>query len=346
MVDKYKQAGVNIDAGNSFVDLIKPLIKKTHRHGVLTGIGGYGGLFALDTKEYKEPTLVSATDGVGTKLRLAIELDKYDTIGHDLVAMCVNDIACLGAKPLFFLDYLATGQLKPEKHQDIIKGIAHACQATKCSLIGGETAEMPDMYAAQDFDLAGFAVGIVDRSHIIDGTEVRLGNTIIGLGSSGFHSNGYSLVRKIIKDHKLNLEQSLPEMDKSLGDLVLEPTKLYSPILIRLLHEFKINSIAHITGGGFLDNIPRVLPSGVKACINKHTWEMPALMQHFQQLADLDENQMFRVFNCGIGLILVAPKNQAKDICDFISAHGETAFEIGSIKAKKQGEPVVEFNDK
>ncbi|MFH1873619.1 MAG: phosphoribosylformylglycinamidine cyclo-ligase [Pseudomonadota bacterium] len=343
MNDQYKKAGVDIDAGNHFVDLIKPFVQRTQRRGVLTGIGGYGGLFALDTKEYKEPVLVSSTDGVGTKLKIAIELNKYDTIGQDLVAMCVNDIACCGAKPLFFLDYFATGQLKPEEHQHIVKGIAKACETTHCALIGGETAEMPDMYTGNDFDLAGFAVGIVDRHHIIDGTEVRLDNSIIGIASSGFHSNGYSLVRKIIKDHNLDLHKPLPGMNKTLGELVLEPTILYSPITTRLIREFKINAIAHITGGGFVDNIPRVLPPGVKACIDKQAWQMPAVMKHFEQIANLDEAEMFRVFNCGIGLILVLPSNQVKDVCDLISAHGESAYEIGSIKAKKANEPVVEL---
>ncbi|PIU55784.1 MAG: phosphoribosylformylglycinamidine cyclo-ligase [Deltaproteobacteria bacterium CG07_land_8_20_14_0_80_38_7] len=343
MTDKYKEAGVDISAGNQFVELIKPFIRKTHRPGVITDIGGFGGLFAIDPREYKEPTLVSSTDGVGTKLKLAIDLKKIDTIGTDLVAMCVNDIACCGARPLFFLDYFATGHLIPEEHKNIVKGIAEACEKVKCALIGGETAEMPDMYSNEDFDLAGFAVGIVDRQKIIDGMEVRLNQSIIGIASSGFHSNGYALIRKIIKDNNLDLNQPREGSDQPLGLELLSPTKLYSPIIEWLIREFKITSIAHITGGGLIENIPRVLPAGAKAKIHKGSWPFPPLMRSFQKMGEIDDNSMFRFFNCGLGLVIVTPKDQAKAACDLINNSGEHAYIIGSIASRTKEGPAVTF---
>jgi len=341
MSDKYKQSGVDIDAGNRFVDLIKPAIKKTMRRGVLTGIGGYGGLFALDSSKYKEPILVSSTDGVGTKLKIAIEMNKLDTIGIDLVAMCVNDIACCGAEPLFFLDYFAMGHLKPDEHKVIIEGIADGCKKTNCALIGGETAEMPDMYAKDDFDLAGFAVGVVDRKKIIDGTDVKTGQKIVGIESSGFHSNGYSLVRKIVRDNNLDLKKPLEGFDRPLGEMLLEPTKLYSPLLLHFIRDFNVTAIAHITGGGFWDNIPRVLPPGLQAKIDKGSWPLPPIMKAFQAIGKIEENEMYRVFNCGIGLIAIVDANQADEACHLARAHGETAHIIGSVKAQNGAPPVV-----
>lgn len=341
MNDKYKRAGVDIDAGNRFVDLIKPAIKKTMRRGVLTDIGGYGGLFALDSSKYKEPVLVSSTDGVGTKLKLAIDLKKFDTIGIDLVAMCVNDIACSGAEPLFFLDYFAMGHLKPEEHKVIVEGIADGCKKTNCALIGGETAEMPDLYAEDDFDLAGFAVGVVDRKNIVDGTEVRVDQKILGIASSGFHSNGYALVRKIVRDANLDLTKPVAGLERTLGELLLEPTKLYSPLVLHLIREFSITGIAHITGGGFWDNIPRILPSGVQAKIRKGSWPFPPLMKLFQEQGDIEENEMYRVFNCGIGLVVIVNAEQADEACHMVAAHGEKAYVIGSIKACSNDAPPV-----
>lgn len=341
MTDKYKRAGIDIDAGNRFVDLIRPAIKKTMRRGVLTDIGGYGGLFALDSSKYKEPVLVSSTDGVGTKLKLAIELKKFDTIGIDLVAMCVNDIACCGAEPLFFLDYFAMGHLKPEEHKVIVEGIADGCKKTNCALIGGETAEMPDLYAEDDFDLAGFAVGVVDRNNIIDGTEVRVDQKIIGIASSGFHSNGYALIRKIVRDRNLDLKKNVTGLDCRLGEMLLEPTKLYSPITLHFIREFKVTGIAHITGGGFMDNIPRVLPQSVQAKINKGSWPFPPLMKFMQEQGGVEEEEMYRVFNCGIGLIVIVDLEQADEALHLAEAHGEKAYVIGSIRARPSNSPAV-----
>jgi phosphoribosylformylglycinamidine cyclo-ligase len=341
MGDKYKQSGVDIDAGNRFVDLIKPAIKRTMRRGVITDIGGYGGLFALDNSKYKEPVIVSSTDGVGTKLKIAIDYKKFDTIGIDLVAMCVNDIACCGAEPLFFLDYFATGHLKPDEHKVIIEGIADGCKRTNCALIGGETAEMPDIYAAGDFDLAGFAVGVVDRKDIIDGTNVKVGQKIVGIASSGFHSNGYSLVRKVVKDNNLDLSKPLEGFDKNLGDMLLEPTKLYSPLSLRFIREFNVSSIAHITGGGFWDNIPRVLPDGVQAKIDKGSWPFPPIMKAFQEMGGIEEREMYRVFNCGIGLVIIMDADQADEACHLAEAHGEKAYVIGSVKARTGDAPTI-----
>ncbi len=341
MDNKYKQAGVDIDAGNRFVDLIKPAIKKTMRRGVLTDIGGYGGLFALDSSKYKEPVLVSSTDGVGTKLKLAIELKKFDTIGIDLVAMCVNDIACCGAEPLFFLDYFAMGHLKPDEHKVIIEGIADGCKTTNCALIGGETAEMPDLYDEGDFDLAGFAVGVVDRKKIVDGTEVRVDQKIVGLASSGFHSNGYALVRKIVRDANLDLTKPAAGLEKTLGEALLEPTKLYSPLVLKLIREFNVTGIAHITGGGFWDNIPRVLPPGVQAKIDKGSWPFPPLMKLFAEKGAVDENEMYRVFNCGIGLVVIVNSDQAGELCHMAKAHGEKAYIIGTVRPCSNDAPTV-----
>lgn len=342
MTEAYKKAGVDIDAGNQFVENIKPLIKATNRRGVIGGIGGYGGFFGLDVHDMKEPVLVSGTDGVGTKLKVAIDLKRLDTIGIDLVAMCVNDIACSGAEPLFFLDYFATGKLKPTEHTAIVAGIAKACQQTKCALIGGETAEMPALYDENDFDLAGFAVGIVDRTKIIDGSDVGVGNAIIGLASSGFHSNGYALVNRIVRDAKLDLATTYEGFDRTLGDLLIAPTKLYSPLVLQLKRSYHLKGVAHITGGGFWDNIPRVLPTGVQAVIHKERWQIPPLFRFFQAHGAIDERELLRVFNCGIGMILIVPHDEAREIVDAITAQGEEARIIGITRSRPaDGEPIV-----
>jgi phosphoribosylformylglycinamidine cyclo-ligase len=340
MTDAYKQAGVDIERGNEFVNKIKTLVASTQRRGAIGSIGSFGGLFELDTHAYKHPVLVASTDGVGTKLKLAIEMKTFDTVGQDLVAMCVNDIACSGAEPLFFLDYLATGKLKPDQHAEVIKGIADACKICNCALIGGETAEMPGMYTSDDFDLAGFVVGVVEKDDIIDGHAVGLGDAIVGFASSGFHSNGYSLVRKIVTDHDLDLSQPLEGLDKPLGHLLLAPTKLYSPLIGRLQESFTIKAIAHITGGGILENLPRVLPSSVQATIEKNSWEIPPLMRFFQERGDIDEQEMLRVFNCGIGLTMVVPKDQAEALCSDAQRHGEEACIIGTIEKRTGDTPV------
>lgn len=336
MTEAYKKAGVDIDRGNEFVDKIKGFVASTNRSGVMGSIGGFGGLFALDTNKYKNPVLISGTDGVGTKLKLAIEMKKYDTIGQDLVAMCVNDIACSGAEPLFFLDYLATGKLVPDAHATVVEGIAKACKTCNCALNGGETAEMPGMYANDDFDLAGFAVGVVERDDIIDGHTVGLGDAIIGFASSGFHSNGYSLVRKVVSDNKWKLEETLPGFDKPLGEILLEPTTLYSPIIQRSKDAHTIKAIAHITGGGLTENIPRVLPQAVQATIDRSSWEFPKIMSAFQEAGDISEDEMMRVFNCGVGLIMVVPASEAEAVCEM----SPQAWVLGHIE--KRGEtPIV-----
>lgn len=336
MTEAYKKAGVDIDRGNEFVDKIKGFVASTNRSGVMGSIGGFGGLFALDTNKYKNPVLTSGTDGVGTKLKLAIEMKKYDTIGQDLVAMCVNDIACSGAEPLFFLDYLATGKLVPDAHATVVEGIAKACKTCNCALNGGETAEMPGMYANDDFDLAGFAVGVVERDDIIDGHTVGLGDAIIGFASSGFHSNGYSLVRKVVSDNKWKLKETLPGFDQPLGEILLDPTTLYSPIIQRLKDAHTIKAIAHITGGGLTENIPRVLPQAVQATIDRSSWDLPKIMSTFQEAGDISEDEMLKVFNCGVGMIMVVPASEAEAVCEMCN----DAWVLGKIE-KRGDTPIV-----
>ena len=339
MTEAYKKAGVDIDRGNEFVDKIKGFVASTTRSGVMGSIGGFGGLFALDTGKYKNPVLISGTDGVGTKLKLAIEMKKYDTVGQDLVAMCVNDIACSGAEPLFFLDYLATGKLEPDAHATVVEGIAKACKTCNCALNGGETAEMPGMYAKDDFDLAGFAVGVVERDDIIDGHTVGLGDAIIGFKSSGFHSNGYSLVRKVVSDNNWKLEETLPGFDQQLGNILLEPTTLYSPIIQRLKEAHTVKAIAHITGGGLTENIPRVLPKAVQATIDSSSWEIPKIMRAFQEAGDISEDELMRVFNCGVGMIMIVPASETEAVCEMSA----DAWIMGKVE-KRGDNPIVYTN--
>ena len=341
MTEAYKKAGVDIDAGNRFVENIKPLIKSTARRGVIGGVGGFGGFFGLDLSGMREPVLVSGTDGVGTKLKVAIDMGRLDTIGIDLVAMCENDIACSGAEPLFFLDYFATGKLMPEEHTAIVAGIAEACRQTKCALIGGETAEMPELYGDGDFDLAGFAVGIVDRAKIIDGSEIGAGNAIIGISSSGFHSNGYALVRRIVRDASLDLNATYDGFDRSLGELLLKPTRLYSPLVSSLTRSFHVKGVAHITGGGFWDNIPRILPPGLQAAIYRDRWQIPPLFRFFEQHGNIDDRELLRVFNCGIGMIVVVPHDEAKDAMDAANSMGEEARIIGITRGRSSDAPPI-----
>ena len=336
MAITYKDAGVDIDAGDLFVEKIKPYVKSTFRPEVLTHIGGFGGLFAL--KKYKEPVLVSGTDGVGTKLKIAFLTRRHDTVGIDLVAMCVNDIIVQGAEPLFFLDYFATGKLKPAEHADIVKGIAEGCRQSRCALIGGETAEMPSFYGAEEYDLAGFAVGVVEKKKIIDGSKIKPGDTLIGLASSGLHSNGYSLVRKVLLETAgYGVDDRLSELgNKPLGEVLLTPTRIYAKTVMALLKEFDIRGMAHITGGGITENTPRMLPKGTAALIRKGTWEIPPIFQLIRKKAGVDDEEMYRDFNMGIGMVLAVPAKQAAAVLKKAKKLGEQAWLIGEIVKGKQ----------
>ena len=334
---------MDIDKGNEFISEIKEIAASTFMRGVLTDIGGFSGLFAIGNDQYKDPILVSSTDGVGTKLNIAIQCNKHDTIGIDLVAMCVNDIAVGGARPLFFLDYLAMGKLDIKTGTEIIKGIAKGCKIAKCSLIGGETAEMPGLYAEGDYDLAGFVVGIAEREKIVDGSEIRVGDKIIGLASSGLHSNGYSLVRKIcFDDLGLKVDQQIEEFGCTLGEELLKPTRIYSETTLNLVKNFKVSGLVHITGGGLLDNIPRVLPQGSRAIIQKDSWEVPPIFKFLQKKGSITRMEMCRTFNMGIGMVLVVDEDVVEDIMPHLTALGETPYLIGEIKkqTKKDAYPV------
>ena len=326
----YKDAGVDIDAGDRFVKKIKPYVRSTFRPEVLTQIGGFGGLFAL--KKYRNPVLVSGTDGVGTKLKIAFLTGRHDTIGIDLVAMCVNDILVQGAEPLFFLDYFATGKLDPTSQASVVKGIAAGCRQAGCALIGGETAEMPTFYAPGEYDLAGFAVGIVEKRHIITGTKIRPGDRLIGLASSGLHSNGYSLARKALLDSAgYTVHDILPQLGKPLGDVLLTPTKIYAKTIMSLIRSFDIPGIAHITGGGITENLPRVLPQGTGAVVRKGIWKVPSIFSLIQQKAEVDDNEMYRDFNMGIGMILVVRPAHANAIIRKAKQLRTTAYLIGEV---------------
>lgn len=326
----YKDAGVDIDAGNDLVEQIKPDIKRTARPGVIGGIGGFGALFELPLDRYSNPVLVSGTDGVGTKLKLAIDLKKHDTIGIDLVAMCANDIVVLGAEPLFFLDYYATGKLELDVAKDVIKGIAEGCVQAGAALIGGETAEMPGMYNAEDYDLAGFCVGIVDKDKAIDGSHVKDGDQIIAIASSGPHSNGYSLIRKVIEATGASLDHDLD--GDTLANRLMAPTRIYAKTILRLLKEIEINAIAHITGGGLTENLPRVLPNGCIAKIDTNSWEIPAVFKWLQEGGNIEQSEMYRTFNCGVGMTIVISKEQTPLALDILNSHGEEAWVIGQIE--------------
>ncbi len=340
----YKDAGVDIDSGNSFVKLIKPMVKATYRPEVIADLGGFGGLFSLNTSKYRQPVLVSGTDGVGTKLKLAFLTDRHDTVGIDLVAMCVNDIVVQGAEPLFFLDYLATGKLHPEKASEIVKGIAHGCSLAGCSLIGGETAEMPGFYEEGEYDLAGFAVGVVERDNIIDGSTITVGNKLIGLTSSGLHSNGYSLARKVFLEIMgLTITSTLPGFTTTVGDELLTPTRIYVKSVLNLLRDFRINGIAHITGGGLLENVPRILPNGCKAIINRDSWEIPQIFRLLQEGGNVADTEMFRTFNCGIGMVLVVPEKEAEEVLIRLSGLNEQAYVIGEVGKCDVGSECVEL---
>jgi phosphoribosylformylglycinamidine cyclo-ligase len=333
----YRDAGVDIDAGDALVEAIKPFAKRTMREGVLGGIGGFGALFEI-SKKYKEPVLVSGTDGVGTKLKLAFELNRHDTVGIDLVAMSVNDILVQGAEPLFFLDYFACGKLDVAIATDVIKGIAQGCEQAGCALIGGETAEMPSMYPAGEYDLAGFAVGAVEKSKIIDGTKIAPGDVVLGLASSGVHSNGYSLVRKIIEVAKPDLEGDFH--GRKLADVLMQPTRIYVKPLLALMAAMEVKGMVHITGGGLVENIPRVLqPDNLTAVLDsKASWTMPPLFQWLQQHGGVADAEMHRVFNCGIGMTVIVSKENAAAAIAQLQAAGETVSRIGKIRARNGDE--------
>ncbi|USG66401.1 phosphoribosylformylglycinamidine cyclo-ligase [Brevibacillus ruminantium] len=342
MSDAYKQAGVDIEAGNQAVERMKKHVKRTFRPEVLTDLGGFGALFRLDTSKYKKPVLVSGTDGVGTKLKLAFAMDKHDTIGIDAVAMCVNDVVVQGAEPLFFLDYLACDKVIPEKIEAIVKGIADGCAQAGCSLIGGETAEMPGMYAEGEYDIAGFTVGVADEDKLITGATVQPGDVLLGIASSGVHSNGFSLVRKVLlADRGLSLTEHVEALGKSLGEELLTPTRIYVKQILALLEAVRVKAMAHITGGGFTENIPRVLPEGTEAVVDLGSWPVLPIFTLVQEAGNISMEDMYRTFNMGIGMVVVVAQEDAQRAMETLKQQGEQVYQIGSIRT---GERKVAYN--
>ncbi len=345
MTDKtslsYKDAGVDIDAGNALVERIKGVAKRTRRPEVMGGLGGFGALCRIPAG-YREPILVSGTDGVGTKLRLAIDLKKHDTVGIDLVAMCVNDLIVQGAEPLFFLDYYATGKLDVDTAAAVVTGIGAGCEQSNCALVGGETAEMPGMYEGEDYDMAGFCVGVVEASEIIDGTKVAAGDALIALASSGPHSNGFSLIRKILEVSKADVQQPLG--DSTLANALLAPTRIYVKPVLKLLKNCEVHALSHITGGGFWENIPRVLPENTKAVIDGSSWQWPEVFNWLQKNGNVETYEMYRTFNCGVGMIIALPQDQVDAALALLKAEGENAWLIGHIEQAAAGEKQVEIN--
>jgi len=336
----YKDAGVDIDAGNALVEKIKGAVKRTTRPEVMGGIGGFGAICQIPTG-YKEPVLISGTDGVGTKLRLAIDLKKHDTVGIDLVAMCVNDLLVLGAEPLYFLDYYATAKLDVDVASDVVSGIAEGCIQSGCALVGGETAEMPGMYHQGDYDIAGFCTGIAEKSALIDGSKVAAGDQLIALGSSGPHSNGFSLIRKVLEVNNTDTNEQLD--DKAISEHLLEPTKIYVKSVLALLKDVEAHALSHITGGGFWENIPRVLPETAQAVINGESWQWPAIFNWLMEKGNITTHEMYRTFNCGVGMIIVVPQDKIEQSIEILTAHGEKAWHIGAIADKAEGEEQVIF---
>ncbi len=325
----YKDAGVDIEAGNEAVERIKPAVARTWRSGVLGGLGGFGGLFAVDTQKYPEPVLVSGTDGVGTKLRLAFDLNIHDTIGQDAVAMCVNDVLVQGAEPLFFLDYLAVGKLVPEKVASIVEGVAEGCRLAGCALIGGETAEMPGFYGEEEYDIAGFCVGVVNKDKLIDGSGIRAGDVLLGLKSAGLHSNGFSLVRKVFGGY--SLDKIFPELGQPLGTALLTPTKIYVKQVLPVLERMTIPGMVHITGGGLTENIPRVLPPGLGVEITISNWKVPGVFNLLQEIGQIEKAEMLRTFNMGIGFIMIVHPQDEPMISQVLTANGEGPVRIGTV---------------
>jgi len=340
----YRQAGVNIESGNEFVRRITPLVRSTFRPEVLTDLGGFGGLFRFQADRYAEPVLVSGTDGVGTKLKVAFLMDRHDTVGIDLVAMCVNDVVVSGAEPLFFLDYLATGKLAVPKAEAILRGIADGCRQAGCALIGGETAEMPSMYAEGEYDLAGFAVGVVDRSKIIDGKDIVPGDLLVGLASTGLHSNGYSLARRVLlEDGGLTVKSRISDLDQPLGEVLLTPTRIYAKQILALAADYPIKGIAHITGGGLTENLPRILPKGCRARVHRGAWPVPPIFQVLRKMGKVDDEELYRVFNMGIGLALVVSANHVEKLIARAAELGDRGYRIGEIVASEPDGKRVEY---
>lgn len=332
MADAYKQAGVNIEAGYEAVSRMKKHVEKTVRPGVVGGLGGFGGLFDLSSLQYEEPVLVSGTDGVGTKLMVAFMADRHDTIGIDAVAMCVNDIVVQGAEPLYFLDYLACGKAEPAKIEAIVKGVADGCEQAGCALIGGETAEMPGMYNENEYDIAGFAVGACEKRDLITGKNIEPGDILIGLASSGIHSNGYSLVRKIFfEQNNLSVDDYIEELGCTVGEELLRPTKIYVKPILKALKQFPVKGMAHITGGGFIENIPRMLPEGLGALIIKGSWEIPPVFTYMEKIGKLKREEMYNIFNMGIGMVIAVSPAIASEVIEFFNGEGETAEKIGVV---------------
>ncbi|QBQ56320.1 phosphoribosylformylglycinamidine cyclo-ligase [Nitrosococcus wardiae] len=338
----YRAAGVDIEAGNRLVQRIKPAAARTARPGVLSGLGGFGSLFELPVNRYRHPILVAGTDGVGTKLKLAIQLNRHQSIGIDLVAMCVNDIVVQGAEPLFFLDYYATGQLEVDVAAEIIEGIAHGCELAGAALVGGETAEMPGIYQAGDYDLAGFGVGVVEKERLIDGSRVQAGDSLIGIASSGPHANGYSLIRKVLEHSSYSLDS--PFGEQTLGDALLTPTRIYVKPLLQLLETIEVHALAHITGGGLPENLPRVLPPGLSAEIETSRWPRPPIFNWLQQQGHLPEKELYLTFNCGIGMVVCVDQTDAEQTLELLSNLGETAWLIGQVVPKGNERPGVILN--
>ena len=336
----YADAGVDIDAGNRAVELMKESVRATYRPEVIGDLGGFGGLFALNSGKYQEPILVSGTDGVGTKLKLAFMADKHNTIGQDAVAMCVNDILVQGAEPLFFLDYIAVDKVDAEKVANIVQGVAKACQESGCALIGGETAEMAGFYSQGEYDIAGFCVGVVEKSEIIDGSQVKVGDALIALGSSGPHSNGYSLIRKVIDVSGVN--PATEQLDgRPLSEQVLAPTKIYVKSILALIKQTEVHAIAHLTGGGFWENIPRVLPKNTKAVIDESSWEWQPVFKWLQEKGNIETYEMYRTFNCGVGMVIALPQSQVETALAILKQSGENAWLIGHIESATDNEPQV-----
>ncbi|MFG6120374.1 phosphoribosylformylglycinamidine cyclo-ligase [Thalassobacillus sp. B23F22_16] len=335
MSEQYKQAGVDVEAGYQAVEQMKKHVTRTLRPEVVGGLGAFAGIFDISQFNYNHPVLVTGTDGVGTKLKLAFEMEKHDTIGQDAVAMCVNDIVAQGADPLFFLDYIACGKNNPDQVEQIVKGIADGCEASGCALIGGETAEMPGMYEPTEYDLAGFAVGIAEKEELITGEDIRPGDAVIGLASSGVHSNGFSLVRKIIAEQNLNLNDSYPGLREPLGEVLLTPTRLYANQVQIMKKQSTLKGVAHITGGGFYENIPRALPDGFGVEIDRNTWKQPDIFPFLQQQGSLSDEEMYGVFNMGIGMVVIISEAVREEVMNHLEQAGETAYHIGMVTAQE-----------
>jgi phosphoribosylformylglycinamidine cyclo-ligase len=342
--DSYAQAGVDIDAGNLFAKRIQPIVSKSFRPGVIPNMGGFAGLFSLNLQNVKNPVLVASTDGVGTKLKIAFMMDKHDTVGIDLVAMCVNDIVVQGANPLFLLDYIATGRLDVNKGVDIVKGIVAGCEEAECALIGGETAEMPDFYKEGEYDLAGFVVGLAENEQLLVGSEVAMGHQLIGIASSGLHSNGYSLARKIFFDTlKMSVTDYVEEFGRTLGEELLEPTRIYAKTIKNVIRNYRISGIAHITGGGLIDNVPRVLPRQCKVIVDTSTWPTPPIFQFLREAGKLPFRDMMHTFNCGLGMVMIVHGEDMDEVLSRLSAMGETAYHVGEVVSRDHDEEPIQF---